>query len=61
MAGMEINLSSQSRFTWGLNQQVCVWMERAVSHVKPQHLALIAIGINVKVQARLLSNWTFKV
>lgn len=33
MAGMEINCSGQSRFTWGLTQQVYVWMEKALSHV----------------------------
>lgn len=51
MAGMEINFSGQSRFTWGLNQQVCVQMGRATSCVKPRHLALVGIGINVKVLA----------
>lgn len=54
MAGMEINFSGQSRFTWGLNQQVCVRMERALSHVKLQHLALVGVGINVRILARLI-------
>lgn len=54
MAGMEINFLGKGRFTWGLNQQVCAWMERAVGHVKPPHLALVGIEIKVKVQARLI-------
>lgn len=56
MTGMEINFWGQSRFTRGMNWQVFMQTERAMSHVKPQHMVLVGRKINFKVQERPVEN-----